>query len=92
MKRRLMDYLACPICKNIDLELFAFEEGDEVEEGLIFCKACMRYYPIIEGIPHMLPDGLRKEEEDLSFLRKWREKVPRHIIESGKPFNLKREL
>ncbi len=92
MRRRLMNYLACPICKNPDLELFVFEEGEEIEEGLITCRACMRYYPIIDGIPHMLPDELRKEEEDLSFLKKWRDKLPEGIAESGRPFNLKREV
>lgn len=92
MKRKLMDYLACPICKNPDLELFAFEEREEVEEGLITCKACSRYYPIIGGIPHMLPDELRKRDEDLGFLRKWRDKLPEGVAESGKPFNLKGEV
>ncbi len=40
----------------------------------------------------MLPDELRKEGEDLPFLRKWKEKVPEKILSQGKPFNLKSEV
>jgi hypothetical protein len=39
----------------------------------------------------MLPDELRKEAEDLPFLKKWKEKVSEKILTEGKPFNLKRE-
>jgi hypothetical protein len=37
----------------------------------------------------MLPDELRKETEDLPFLKKWKEKIPEKIRLDGKPFNLK---
>jgi hypothetical protein len=39
----------------------------------------------------MLPDELRKESEDLPFLKKWKEKAPEKIIREGKPFNLKKQ-
>ncbi|GBE55567.1 hypothetical protein BMS3Bbin15_01745 [archaeon BMS3Bbin15] len=35
----------------------------EIEGEVLICKACSRWYPIIDDIPHMLPDELR---EDLS--------------------------
>jgi hypothetical protein len=38
----------------------------------------------------MLPDELRKREEDLPFLKKWKEKIPEKILVEGKPFNLKK--
>ena len=88
MKRRLMDILACPIDKFYPLELHVFEEKDEIVEGLIACPKCGRYYPIIDEIPHMLPDDLRERNEDLKFLEKWRVKVPQKILSEGKPFNL----
>ncbi|HID17651.1 TPA: Trm112 family protein [Candidatus Bathyarchaeota archaeon] len=88
MKRSLMEILACPICKRHPLELRVFKEGREVEEGLILCPSCGRWYPIIEEIPHMLPDELRDKEEDLSFLEKWKEKIPRKVLEEGKPYSL----
>jgi uncharacterized protein YbaR (Trm112 family) len=89
LKRRLLDILACPICKYFPLELLVFEEKEEIDEGLLICKNCNRWYPIIESIPHMLPDELRDEREDLEFLKKWEEKVPEPVLRNGKPFNLK---
>jgi len=44
-----------------------FEEKDEIEEGILICSNCNRWYPIIETIPHMLPDDLREEKDDLSY-------------------------
>jgi uncharacterized protein YbaR (Trm112 family) len=89
MKRKLMEILACPIDKHHPLELLTFEEKDEIVEGLIICSKCMRWYPIRDEIPEMLPDELRKENEDLPFLKKWKKKIPETIVFEGKPFNLK---
>ena len=89
MKRKLMDILACPIDKHHPLDLLVFEEKDEIIEGLIVCPLCNRWYPIREEIPEMLPDELRKATEDLPFLKKWKEKVPRKVVTEGRPFNLK---
>ena len=61
----------------------------EVEEGIILCDKCGRWYPIIETIPHMLPDDLREEKEDKAFLEKWKNKIPKKVLDQGKPFNLK---
>lgn len=89
MKRKLMDILACPIDKYYPLELHVFEEKDEIVEGLITCPKCNRWYPIIDEIPHMLPDDLREAKEDLPFLTKYKDKMPEKILNEGKPFNLK---
>ncbi len=84
-----MEILACPICKNPDLTLIIFEENKlEVKSGIIHCTNCARYYPIRSTIPIMLPDDLRKEKEDLEFLRKFESQIPSEILTSGKPFNL----
>ena len=89
MKKDLMDILACPICKNIELELFVFKEDErEIETGLISCSECNRYYPIKGTIPVMLPDDLRKEEEDLKFLTANQDQIPSKILTNGKPFSL----
>ena len=84
-----MDILACPIDKYYPLELKIFEESEEVIEGIITCKKCLRWYPIKEEIPEMLPDELRDRKQELSFLKKWKNKIPKKILEEGKPFNLK---
>jgi uncharacterized protein YbaR (Trm112 family) len=88
VKKRLMEILACPIDKYHPLELIIFEEKDEIEEGMIVCHKCSRWFPIKEEIPEMLPDELRKENEELSFLKKWKNKVPSDILSDGRPFNL----
>ena len=92
MKRKLMEILACPIDKHHPLELHIFEEKEEIVEGLIICLKCLRWYPIRNEIPEMLPDELRKENEDLPFLKRWKGKVPEKTLLEGRPFNLKSEM
>jgi uncharacterized protein YbaR (Trm112 family) len=89
MKRKLMDILACPIDKFYPLQLHVFEEKEEITSGIIICSKCNRWYPIIDEIPHMLPDDLREKNEDLSFLHKWKDKIPETTLSEGRPFNLK---
>lgn len=60
----------------------------EVSEGLLICPKCNRWYPIIEEIPHMLPDELRDAREDLAWLEKHRDKAPERVLKEGRPFNL----
>lgn len=63
----------------------------EVEEGLIRCPECGRWYPIgsaVETIPELMPDDLREEERDIEFLRKWESKLPEEVISEGNPFSL----
>ena len=51
------------------LELHVFEEKEEIVEGVIICPKCLRWYPIRDEIPEMLPDELREEKDELPFLR-----------------------
>jgi uncharacterized protein YbaR (Trm112 family) len=86
-----MEILACPMCKNSELELHIFDENEiEIKTGLIFCPKCKRYYPIKTTIPVMLPDDLRQEEEDRKFLSANRENIPSEILYEGKPFPLRK--
>lgn len=41
----------------------------DVEEGLLICADCGRWYPIIGQLPEILPDHLRDAERDLTFFR-----------------------
>jgi hypothetical protein len=61
----------------------------EILNGILICSKCNRWYPILDEIPQLLPDELREPNEDLSFLKKYSEKVPEKILKEGKPFNLK---
>jgi len=83
-----MEILACPICKDYPLELTVLEEKEEIVSGVMSCKKCGRWYPIIDEIPHMLPDDLRNKDEDLAFLAKWKAGIPKKILRVGKPFTL----
>lgn len=88
MKKKLMDILACPIDKYYPLDLHVFEENEEISQGIIICPKCLRWYPIRDEIPEMLPDELRKERDELPFLEKWRSKIPKEVLSKGKPFSL----
>ena len=88
MKRDLMELLACPMCRSEELELMVLAESVEIDEGVIACGGCGRYYPIIDTIPVMLPDQLRDREEDLSFLTRWQRKLPRRVALEGRPHSL----
>ncbi|PMP60243.1 MAG: hypothetical protein C0171_05845 [Caldisphaera sp.] len=58
----------CRKCVNLD-----------VIDGVIICKNCGRWYPIIDGIPRMLNDKYRKYHEDVEFLKKYLNKIPSNI-------------
>ncbi len=80
MRRQMLDVLACPEDRHAPLELHVCSEsGGEVEEGALYCTKCSRFYPIVEGIPVMLPDGLRDAELDSGFLARNRASLPDKI-------------
>ncbi|MFX1449846.1 MAG: Trm112 family protein [Promethearchaeota archaeon] len=60
----------------------------EIEEGIIICEKCKRWYPIIETFPQMLPDELRKEKPEKEFFRKWKDNIKEEILLKALPFNL----
>jgi uncharacterized protein YbaR (Trm112 family) len=63
VRRKLLDILCCPVCKG-ELTLKVIEENEsEIVEGSLWCNACEVEYPIIEGIPNLLPSD---EAEDSS--------------------------
>ena len=97
-----MDILACPVsdCRSkLDLEVYTShnletkdEDIEEIDEALITCPKCGRWYPVIDGIACMLPDNLRMDgkqrKEETAFLERWKEQISSEIIENGIPFNL----
>lgn len=54
MKKKLMDILRCPECKD-ELELTVEKGDDEIEEGSLYCPGCDIEYKIKGGIPDMMP-------------------------------------
>lgn len=60
MKLHLIDLLACPECGSDTLVIEVLQrEGEEVLDGVLRCTACSRQFPVITGVPRMLPDSLR---------------------------------
>ncbi|MCB7128049.1 MAG: methyltransferase domain-containing protein, partial [Candidatus Brocadiales bacterium] len=57
MKYKLLGFVCCPVCKG-PLALEVFVEKDEVEEGRLTCEGCTRIFPVINGMPRLLPDEL----------------------------------
>lgn len=61
----------------------------EIESGLLFCKKCYRWYPIIETIPQMLPDEYRNKEKEIEFLKINKNLLDEKFLNQDlKPFNL----
>jgi uncharacterized protein YbaR (Trm112 family) len=89
LKRGLLDILACPIDKHYPLQLIELStRGEVIADGVLLCSECKRFFPIIDEIPVMLPDELRNVNEDLEFLKRWRERLPKEVVEGGHPHNL----
>jgi len=84
------DYLLQSYPEGIDV-LYRYLNLIEVEEGLLRCPVCGRWYSIgssVKTIPELMPDDLRDEEKDVAWLRKWENKIPEVVKTKGKPFHL----
>lgn len=85
----MMEILACPIDKHFPLEIFDLSSKNEIIlEGAIFCSMCSRFYPIVDEIPIMLPDELRDKNQDIQFLKKYKDNLPEKIVNKGVPWHL----
>jgi len=64
MKKRLLDYLACPSCGD-SLRLNATSaEGIEIMEGELKCAGCARMFPILRGVPRFADlAGIEKDKQ-----------------------------
>jgi uncharacterized protein YbaR (Trm112 family) len=63
--------------------------SDEIiQEGLLLCRTCMRFYPITEEIPIILPDELRDKKKDIEFLQTWNKSIPEILLKNLKPWTI----
>ena len=63
MRKRLLDYLACPACEH-DLTLRAEAvDGDHIMTGTLTCIGCSQEYRIERGVPRMAYDVDQLEEK-----------------------------
>jgi SAM-dependent methyltransferase len=66
MKKRLVDYLACPECKG-SLRCIVYQEDSdfpwtEIIEGCLTCNTCCQEYAISRGVPRLLPSTRLADE------------------------------
>ena len=89
MKKKLLDILACPMCKHHPLELIEIKsKNDEIQEGAIYCTSCERYFLIFVVFGVLVPDELRDKKQENEFLKRNKEALPEKIIIKGKPWHL----
>ena len=85
MRRRLLDMLVCPLCGGA-LGLKAFrKESNEVMDGLLECRGCRKSFPVIGGIPRMLPSSMINAQLLQGFAKTYGSKVPSDVKEAGAP-------
>ncbi|HEX8128767.1 MAG TPA: methyltransferase domain-containing protein [Pyrinomonadaceae bacterium] len=67
MYTRLLNFLCCPHCQG-SLEVFPLSTApgspEEITEGLLSCTGA-HWFPVVRGIPRMLPDALAEHWETL---------------------------
>jgi len=77
MKRRLLDYLACPCCgASINLRSVQEEEGTEIILGELECTACRQIFAIRRGVPRfadLTEMGAGKQATAENFGWSWQE-------------------
>jgi len=60
MKPSLLEWLACPVC----LQALAISDahvatgGGEIIDGRLACRGCSATFPIVGGVPNLLPESL----------------------------------
>ena len=54
MKRRLLDLLGCPQCRQTLTLTVSREDCGEIEEGELSCAKCARKFPIVATIPRFV--------------------------------------
>jgi len=73
MKPDLVQYLICPDDRRGALHIAEIDEERptegcssqrEIWEGTLMCPECNRSFPVIEGIPRLLPDELQSSDID----------------------------
>lgn len=79
MKEKLLQLIVCPMCgEGLSCESFESEMKDGIAGGLLSCVACGTGYPVIGGIPRLLPPTLQSMlwEMHPEFFRRHRERLP----------------
>jgi len=86
MKKKLLDFLACPTCGGDILLAYAGRHEDkEIIEGVLSCKKCSREYKIVRGVPHFADlDKIEQEKVETAENFGWQWT---HFTQEDKKYN-----
>ena len=81
MKKELLTIVVCPCCRKKELTLSHIfsNEFQEVIDGIIVCAHCNNWYPVIKGIPRLLPDELKYsilKTYNSCFIERYKDYIP----------------
>jgi uncharacterized protein YbaR (Trm112 family) len=77
MRIETIKKLCCPIDKeDLSLNVITKDTNGNILEGVLTCNFCRRYYPVVSGIPIMLPDAYREKQLETPLMEKWNVKLP----------------
>ena len=81
----IKEKLCCPFGKaELAVQVITLkEETEEVLEGILSCATCKRVYPIVNGIPIMVPDEFREERFERPLFEKWEQVQKRNLGEGS---------
>ena len=76
MKTETINKLCCPFDKA-DLELYTIlqDVNKNIFQGVLTCKQCNRYYPIVHGIPIMNHDEFREFKLEQPLIDSWQKNL-----------------
>lgn len=85
MKARIVELLACPLCGagvRLRAALMDAEKAGEIASGELVCEQCATAFPIVRGIPRMVPPDLPAVEQRTAaaFGWQWQEFVEMHDL------------
>lgn len=82
MRQSTIDKLCCPFDKaDLNLQIIAKDLNENIIEGLLCCKTCNRYYPIVKGVPIMSPDEYREHKLEQPMLENWKPYLQNNKVE-----------
>ena len=65
MRKEHLSRIRCPWCGGVlELASSQHEFPDRIIDGSIRCSTCIRYYPIRNGVPRLLLDGMDRTSHD----------------------------
>lgn len=64
--------MCCPFDKHgLSLRVVTRDTRGRVIEGILSCEHCRRIFPVVRGVPILLPDEYRENEYERPILEQW---------------------